>query len=190
VLSDSEKLRLLELELAKWQSFRITGLCNIHYQSFNIRQPFSAAMHEGRFRFDIYNTGILGAISGTMMSVYIDDNELQFRALGSSNVEVIRLNNDYAYLKYISMGLVALLANYKDTIVRTGKASVQGFDFSFNENMQLKEIVNRTQALNVRFDHNSNSVVTDVSVNIPIVRNLNIEIDKFEISKNPIQSLR
>jgi len=148
-------------------------------------------MHEGRFRFDLFNTGFLANISNTLLSVYVDSEKLQFRIPGLTSVQTINLaNSDFAYLGLLTVGLTVLLEQQRENIVRNGIASISGFDFSFSDTMQLTQIKHAGQSLNVRFDYNSDSIVSDVSVSIPVVKNLNVSISTFEISQNIIQPLR
>jgi hypothetical protein len=148
-------------------------------------------MHEARFRFDLFNTGLLAHLNDTLLSVYVDQEKLQFRIPGLTGVQTINLaNSDFAYLGLLTVGLTVLLEKQRENIVRNGIASISGFDFSFSDTMQLTQIKHAGQSLNVRFDYNSDSIVSDVSVSIPVVKNLNLNISSLEISQNIVQPLR
>jgi hypothetical protein len=191
ILAERDLLKLLDFELSKWTSFKLSGKANLHYGFINVNQPFSFAMHEGRFRFDLFNTGLLAHLNETMLSVYVDQEKLQFRIPGLTSIQTVNLaNSDFAYIGLLTVGLTVLLEKQRENIVRNGIASISGFDFSFSDTMQLKSIAHAGQSLNVRFDYNSDSIVSDVSVSIPVVKNLNVNIETFELSQNIIQPLR
>jgi hypothetical protein len=188
--TDLEKLHLLEQELSRWQSFKITGLADVHYQAFAVRRPAVIAMTEGKFRFDVLDSGFLGFGSGTVMSAFVDSENIQIRRPGSSRVESISLDGDaIELLKLLTHSWSDLLHNHKRTIVSQHYCTIHGVEIHFTEQMRIREISSVGDNVKIEFNYNRSEVLTDIIVTNPLFRRLNIHVDKKEFDNIVVNSL-
>ena len=188
--SAKERLFLLNEELERWQSFKFTGLADIQHQTLAIRRTSVIALSEGKFRFDILDSGFLGMGSGVFMSIYVDENGLQLRKPGSTKVESIKTDKETEMLlKFLTQKWSDLLADHKNSIVTYQTVDILGLTINFTDKMRLAEITSKEEKLKINFIYDNREILTEINISVPLVKKLIIQIDKIEyndIVVNPL----
>ena len=188
---DSEKYHLLRTELSRWESFRMTGQCDIQYQAFSLRRPFVMSSHAGKFRCDVLDSGFLGLGSGIVMAAYIDGVDVQIRKPGSTAVEVYKVESEiFGWYELFAMGWTELLEDYFPTIISSYKCQIDELELAFTDRMQISEISNPNAELKINFVYTRSGELTDIRVTTPMIRNLTLQIDKVERFENEIKPLK
>jgi hypothetical protein len=188
---DIEKQILLRDELARWESFRMTGICDIQYQAFSFRRPFVMTSHNGKFRCDVLDSGFLGLGSGIVMAAYIDGVDVQIRRPGSTAVEIYKVESEiFGWYELFARGWTEMLAEFFPTIISTYRCQIDDIELLFTDKMQISEIQNREAELKINFVYNRSGNLTDIKVSIPMIRNLTLQVDKVERFENDIKPLR
>ena len=186
-----ERYLLLQQELDKWSNFRMTGMADIQYQAFSLRNPFVIARTEDRFRFDILNTGLFGLGGGVLMAAYVDSEKIQYRLPGSTTIETRALGDgERAIFNILTEQLNQRFHAQRNSIVDTGTANLEGFEIRFTQNMQIREISNRNLDVKIYFNYDRQANLTDVRVSVPIIRNLTIHVDRIVHNNIVVSALR
>ena len=179
--SDKEKMLLLNQELERWQNFKLTGLADIQYQSFSIRRPCVIALSDGKFRFDILDSGFLGMGSGVFMSAFADHDGIQYRMPGTSKIELLKTDTETeAILNFLTQKWADILAEVKDAIIETNRAEIFGITLSFSDRMRLVQVASKEENIRVNFVYDSRENLTEINISAPIIRKLLIQVDKIE----------
>ena len=174
-----EKQILLENELSRWNSFRITGMTELQYQAFSIRGQAVISKVEDKFRFDILNQGILGLGGGVLMAVYADSEQVQARMFGSSAIESYDIDSRIGEMvSFLSENLYQIIYEQREKIFETFMAEVQGFEIYFTNEMKLREISVSEQNIKVNFIYDRQDNLTELRVLTPLTRNFTIFVDR------------
>ena len=191
IIQKQEKLNLLQQEINKWQSFKITGIIDAEYQAYSLRNNIILLKNEDKFRADVLGSGLFGLGGGLFMAAYIDKETMQIKLPGKSMIEDYELD-DHAldWLKYITEELFYDLESKKDKITDTYKAEIEGFEIKFLNNMKISEIINKENDLKISFYYSRQNELTEINVVSPNIRKLIIHIDKIEYNKMNILPLR
>ena len=186
-----EKLFLLGQELHKWNTFKLTGICELEYQSFSLRRPCVISKDKEKFRFDVLDTGIFGLGGGVMMALYLDSEQVQFRRPGSSAIETSSMDGDIGLmLSMLSESLFQSMERHKDEIIDTNKSNIGGVDILFTHKMQIEEISQKAQEINVKFTYDKQDTLSEIKISAPLIRNLTIQIDKIEYNNIFVPALK
>lgn len=190
-VSYHDKLNLLNQELENWKTFKITGLCDLEYQSFAIRRPCVIAKTQDKFRFDILDTGLLGLGGGVLMALYADNKQIQFRKPGSSKIDTRILDDEMNnWLSIISEGLIQSIHEQKDKIIETNICEIDGSIILFTPRMKIKEINNPDKEIKITFKYDNQEKLSEISISIPLIRNLTIHIDKIDYNDIIVSPLK
>ncbi len=190
-LSSDEKLRRLDIELQKWQNFRITGMSEIHYRAFNITRPCVLVKSKEKIRFDILDTGIFGLGGGIFMAFYADSEIIQYKLPGSQTITSKNLDDKMkVWFDFLSESIFEELKEQKLRIINTNYAMIRNLEFFFYPDMQLKEIRNAESEIAIVFIYNKNFELSQISISSPLIKNLTISIDKIDYSDNIVIPLR
>jgi hypothetical protein len=169
----------------------MTGICDIQYQAFSLRRPFVLTSHAGKFRCDVLDSGFLGLGSGIVMAVYIDGVDVQVRRPGSTAVEVYKVDSEiFGWYELFATGWTEMLKEYFPTIISTNRCQIDDIELLFTDRMQISEIHNRDAELKINFVYNRSGALTDITVSIPMLRNLTLQVDKVERFEDDIRPLR
>ena len=204
---DRDKILMLEQELTRWETFKLTGMTELQYQAFSIRGQVIMAKYEDKFRFDILNQGILGLGGGVLMAFYVDKEQAQTRMFGSSSIETYRFDTDDISLDmlsnqssigsrigdvagFFSENLFQAIYSQREKILENNKAEIEGFEIIFNDEMRLSEISHPNQNIGITFIYDRQLNLTELRINTPITRNFIIHVDKIEHENIIVQPLR
>lgn len=189
--SQQEKINRLEIELSKFNSFRITGQCDLQYQAFVIRRPCVIIKSKDKIRFDILDAGIFGLGGGTFMALYADEEKIQYKTPGSNSISEKMLDDKLkAWFDFLSESIIDELKERKIEIINTYSTELRGIRFNFNNDMSFKSIVNQENEISVFFDYDRSNNLNQLRVNSPLIRNLTISIDKIDYSENIVMPLK
>jgi len=187
---DQSKESLLESELLRWHTFKITGLVELQYQAFSFRGDAIIAKTTEKFRFDILNQGILGLGGGVLTSFYADESGVQARMPGSSSIETYTLDSPHGKLmSFFSEKIFQDIYEQKDVIVQTLKCEFEGFEIIFTPEMRLSEINNKHQNIRINFNYDRHNNLHEITILTPITRNFVIYVDKIDHENIIVNSL-
>ncbi|MCL2063351.1 MAG: hypothetical protein FWG98_03130 [Candidatus Cloacimonetes bacterium] len=207
VIIDQDKLSLLENELSRWETFRITGMTELQYQAFSIRGQAILSKASDKFRFDVLNQGILGLGGGVLFAFYIDKDQAQTRMFGSSEIETHIFNAGSSsserrstnnsilsqlsnITEFFSDNIFTVLHNQREIILDTHQAEIDGFTIVFTPEMKLSDIHNQNQNLRIAFVYDRQNNLSELRINTPYTRNFIIHIDRIEHENIVVNPLR
>jgi len=186
---DAAKKAMLKSELARWSSFKLTGLGDAKYSAFQKRCNTIIQMADGKFRFDMIDSGILGAIGGgTFLSAFTDGNTLQLRLPGTTNIVSMALGNQDV-MKLLTTDLSTMLAGLEGTIISQLSCTVRGVTLRFTEKMQIREAVHNDTNIKLNFTYDGSNNLTTVAIASSIF-NMTYDVQKMEKTGISITPLR
>ncbi|MCK9328317.1 MAG: hypothetical protein PHY08_04395 [Candidatus Cloacimonetes bacterium] len=189
--SSEEKFLLFENELNKWKHFKISGMCDIVYSSFNIIRPCVVAKSSDKIRFDVFDSGIFGLGGGIFTAFYADDKMIQYKLPGNSTITTKTLDDKMiAWFDFLSESMFKELESNKVKIINNQYAMIRNIEFFFYPNMQLKEIKNVESEIFVWFEYNKFLELAQIKISSPLIKNLTISIDKIDYSDNLVIPLK
>ena len=163
-------------------------LIEMNYKQFSFRKNIVVRKNSAAFRFDIFDSGIMGLRPTPFISAYID------------SIVVLRLPNQKETLKMAfsdknkETGFFDFLKNYKaifdrkEQILQNEKAEIGGSVFYFSPKMEITKIVSADFTVNFVYDNSQNPLrITLFSEKKKIAE---IQIDKISYQKSEIEPLK
>jgi hypothetical protein len=189
-ITKQEKIRLLEDELTRWNTFKITGMCDIQLSILSGRYNCVITKTEDKFRLDIISGGLFGLGGGTILAIYIDTEQILVRNPGNPQVESKKITPETrTWINIITQNLSQRIMNQKDHIIETQKAEIEGIEIHFTDRMKLKEIKNKTEATTVSFLYDKNNALSEINAVMPLIKKMTLQIDKIEYNNITVQPL-
>jgi len=183
-----QKEKMLQNNLRKWENYRLDGIVEMNYKQFSFRKNIVVRKNITAFRFDIFDSGIMGLHPTPFISAYID------------SIIVLRLPNQKETLKMEfsdekkETAFFNFLKNYKaifarkEQILKSGKAEIDGSVFYFSPEMEIVKIITADFTINFVYDNSQNPLrITLFSEKKKIAE---IQIDKISYQKPEIEPLK
>jgi len=186
-----ERLFLLDQEISKWEAFKITGIVDIHYQSFSFRNNCIIQKNEDKLRIDVLASGFLSLGGGIIFAAYIEQELMQIRKPGNTVIENVSLSeSDLEWISFFTEGLFTFLKSKKNVIIENLQIDLNGYEISFCNNMKLKEINNELEKIRISLNYDRNDNLIEIIAVIPSIRKLIVHVDKIEHDDIKITPLR
>jgi len=186
---DAAKKALLKSELERWSSFKLTGLGDAKYSAFTKRCNTIIQLADGKFRFDMIDSGILGLVGGgTFISAFTDGTNLQLKLPGTTNIVSMALGNQDV-MKLLTTNVGTMLAGLEGTIISQLSCTVRGVTIRFTEKMQIREAVHNESNIKLNFTYDNANNLETITVASGVF-SLTYDVQKMENTGISITPLR
>jgi hypothetical protein len=168
----------LEKEITKWQSFHMEGIAEVDVSSFAVRKYFICQKYSHSLQLDLVNSGLMGAEPTPLVSIKVDslltiDSQYQEMIQSMFIRSGLKQMNLYQYLDFNAM-----FKDKKLEIINTGKTTVGNFEFQFQKNMQLTQIISRDkkQKISIQYRKDEPSIIT---IDISKLAKIRLQVEQF-----------
>lgn len=144
--SPDERAELLQQNISKYQNFQLSGIAEINYNNFRIRQNLVVTNSPQKFSALLVEGGIFGMQAAPLASLQIG-SKTELKIMGKEE----KLPFSSSDFKQIFSS--DLLKKQSSTICSELKLSLNGLDLFWNESMQIEQIRGEKFRVELGYDY-------------------------------------
>ena len=187
-LAPDLRKEMLRQEMLKWENFNAEGVANLNYMGLTLRKMFVLSKTKDELRFDVIDGGIMGAGASPLISVYLGE----YFSLRSDFMPQLSLMARAMLDPRLSMSpmkdIGALVETYADSILATGKLTLEGVEISFSPQMRIQRIYDPRSKAEAVFTYTSKGQPDKLTVKMNSA-GAELLIDRVEYGKASVEPL-